>query len=58
MTNKRQFTLRLEEDNFKKVKAIADSSKRSIAMQIEFIIESFIKDYEKVNGKIEIQEKQ
>lgn len=52
-TDKRVFTLRLQENNFNKIKKIAELNKRSTAMQIEFIIELFIKDYEKLNGKIE-----
>lgn len=51
-TNKRVFTLRLEDKNFKKIKFIADKNKRSIAMQIEYLIEQHIHDYEKKNGPI------
>lgn len=45
--------LRIKEEAYTKVKAIAETQKRSINQQINFIIEQFIKDYEKVNGKIE-----
>ena len=46
-TNKRQFTLRMQEDNFNKIKYIAAkyiaaAEKRSIAMQIEFLVEECI----------------
>ncbi|MFM9282457.1 Arc family DNA-binding protein [Paenibacillus jiagnxiensis] len=51
-TNKRVFTLRLEDTNFQKIKFIADKNKRSIAMQIEYLIEQHIHDYEKKNGPI------
>lgn len=51
-TNKRQFTLRLSEENFEKVKYIANESKRSIAMQIEFLIEQYINEWEAEHGKI------
>lgn len=51
-TNKRVFTLRLEDTNFQKIKYIADKNKRSIAMQIEYLIEQHIQDYEKKNGSI------
>ena len=53
-TNKRVFTLRLQEENFEKIKVIADKNKRSIAMQIEYLIEQSIADYEKANGAIEL----
>ena len=51
-TNKRQFTLRLQEENFLKIKAIAEADRRSIAMEIEYILEQYIKDYETKNGAI------
>lgn len=58
-TNKRQFTLRMQEDNFNKIKYIAAkyiaaAEKRSIAMQIEFLVEECIKKYEADHGKIEL----
>ncbi|GFZ86968.1 hypothetical protein GCM10008018_36380 [Paenibacillus marchantiophytorum] len=53
-TNKRVFTLRLEEENFEKIKMIADKNKRSIAMQIEYLIEQHIAEFEHKNGIIEI----
>ena len=54
-TDKRVFTLRLQEDNFNKIKYIAEKNKRSIAMQIEFLVEQFIDEYEKSHGKIDIK---
>lgn len=53
-TDKRVFTLRLNEDNFEKIKVIADKNKRSIAMQIEYLIEQHIEEYEKEKGNIKI----
>jgi len=53
-TDKRVFTLRLQEENFLKTKVIAERSKRSIAMQIEFLIEQAIADYEKEQGIIDL----
>jgi hypothetical protein len=53
-TDKRQFTLRLREENFEKIKYIATQSKRSIAMQIEFLIEKYINEWEAEHGKINI----
>lgn len=55
-TDKRQFTLRLQEENFLKIKHIAKVEKRSIAMQIEFLIEEAIKEFEETNGEISIDE--
>ncbi|WP_182185524.1 Arc family DNA-binding protein [Pectinatus frisingensis] len=53
-TDKRQFTLRLQDENFQKVKRIAEKERRSIAMEIEFIIEQYIAKFEKENGKIQL----
>jgi hypothetical protein len=53
-TYKRQFTLRLQEENFLKIKYISSANKRSIAMQIEYIIEQYIKQWEAEHGKIDI----
>ncbi|EDK34023.1 hypothetical protein [Clostridium kluyveri] len=55
-TDKRQFTLRLQEENFKKIKYISDKNKRSISMQIEYLVEQCIKNFEKENGNIEVKE--
>ncbi len=51
-TDKKQFTLRLQEDNFEKIKYIAEENKRSIAMQIEYLIVQAIKEYEDEHGVI------
>lgn len=53
-TDKKRYTLRLEEENFEKIKYIAAIDKRSIAMQIEYLIEQTIKEFEEKNGVIEI----
>lgn len=53
-TDKRQFTLRLKEENFEKLKYIATKNKRSIAMQIEFLVEREIERFEKEHGPIRI----
>jgi hypothetical protein len=45
-TDKKVFTLRLKEDNFNKIKYIATKNKRSIAMQIEYLVEQSIEEYE------------
>lgn len=54
-TEKRAFTMRMQPENFEKIKYIAESNKRSIAMQIEFLIEECIRDYEQKNGSIKLQ---
>jgi len=54
-TDKRAFTMRMQPENFEKIKRIAEENKRSIAMQIEFLIESCITEYERRHGKIEIK---
>ena len=53
-TDKRQFTLRLQDDNFDKIKYLADKNKRSMTMQIEYIIEQYIEEYEKQHGIIKV----
>lgn len=55
-TYKRQFTLRVQEETYERIKLIAANERRSIAMQIEYAIESFIESYEKEKGKIEIED--
>jgi len=55
-TDKRAFTMRMQHYNFEKIKIIAEHNKRSIAMQIEYLIENCISDYEKENGKIPISQ--
>lgn len=57
-TNKKPFILRLQPINLEKIKIIADKNKRSATMQIEFLIENCITDFEKEHGTIEIAENQ
>ena len=51
-TDKRAFTMRMQPKNFEKIKFISEHNKRSIAMQIEYLIEKCILEYEKENGEI------
>ena len=51
-TNKRQFTMRMQPENYDKIRVIASTNKRSLAMQIEYLIEKCITDYETRNGTI------
>lgn len=55
-TDKRQFTLRLQEENFEKIKFIAEVNKRSITMEIEYALEKYIAEFEKKHGSIKIEE--
>ena len=50
---KESFTLRITPEILTKVKKIAEIEKRTTATQIEYALEIFIKDYEKINGKID-----
>lgn len=54
--NMATFTLRLKDNEYEKIKTISDEKGRSINKQIEQIVYQYIKDYEKVNGKIDIIE--
>ena len=51
-TDKRQFTMRMQQENFDKIRVIAAINKRSMAMQIEYLLEKCIADYETSNGRI------
>ena len=53
-TDKRQFTMRMQPENFDKIRVIAAINKRSVAMQIEYLLEQCIAEYEATNGKIPI----
>lgn len=51
-TDKRVFTLRMRPENFDKVRVLAAINKRSVAKQIEFLVEKSIKEYEEHHGAI------
>ena len=51
-TDKRQFTMRMQPENFDKIRVISAINKRSMAMQIEYLIEQCIKEYELERGEI------
>lgn len=50
------FSLRVSEELLSKIKAIANINKRSANKEIEFILECYVRDFEKEHGKIEIEE--
>lgn len=52
MKSRKTFTLRLEEAMLSKLGYISTQNKRSINNQIEVLLEEFIADFEKDNGKI------
>lgn len=54
-TNKRAFTMRMQPENFEKIKFIAEYNKRSIAMQLEFLIQECVSDFEDVHGIIPVE---
>ena len=56
-TDKRQFTMRMQPETFDKLKVISALNKRSMAMQIEFLLEQYIAEYEATHGQIFKNEK-
>ncbi len=54
-TEKRQFTLRMQESTYEKVRYLAFVDRRSIAMEIEHIINKYANEYEKENGPIPVE---
>lgn len=53
MTNdKKSFTMRIEPDNYVKLNTLAKRNKRSMAKELEFIIEWYFNGYESQYGQI------
>ena len=48
------FSLRISENLLDKIKYLAEANKRSANKEIEFILENYIKEFEKANGEIQI----
>ena len=48
------FTLRVQEELLAKVRAIAEKNKRSANKEIEFVLTSYVADYEKQRGPISV----
>ncbi|MBP2660149.1 MAG: Arc-like binding domain protein [Firmicutes bacterium] len=46
------FTLRIPEKLLNKVRFISEQNKRSANKEIEFVLERYVAEYEKDNGKI------
>lgn len=57
MAYAKAFSLRLIEEQKQKLEKISIKNSRSLNKQIEFIINTYIDDYEKINGKIELDAK-
>lgn len=55
-TDKRPTMLRLREDAYNKIHALANIEHRSMNMQIEYILDSYIKDYEASHGLLPAKE--
>ncbi len=55
-TYKRQFTLRIQEDTYEKMRFLAYAERRSIAMEIETAMLAYIADYESKHGPIQFPE--
>lgn len=47
MSDTKRFTLRIDEKIFDKIKESADRNKRSIAKEIEYLLERYIEQLEK-----------
>jgi hypothetical protein len=57
-TDKRQFTLRLQDDIFEKIRYLAFVDRRSIAMEMEHILLEYIASYEERCGKIKTSQEE
>lgn len=53
-TDKRQFTLRIQDDTYEKMRFLAYAERRSIAMEIETAMLAYIANYEKHHGPIQL----
>lgn len=50
----KRFTLRIDGELFEKVKSQAEKNKRSIAKEIEYLLEQYIGERERKNGQIKV----
>lgn len=55
-TNKRVFTLRLSDEVFDKIGALATNQHRSMTNYIEFVLLKHLADVEKVEGVIDVSQ--
>ena len=57
-TDKRQFTLRVQDETFEKVRYLAYVERRSIATEIEHMMLKYIAEYEAEHGEIKVIEEE
>lgn len=55
-TDKRQFTLRIQDSTYEKMRYLAYVERRSIAMEIETAMLTYIDAYENLHGPIQLPE--
>lgn len=55
-TDKRPTMLRLREETYRKIHALAEQEHRSMNMEIEYILDSYIRSYEAANGALPVEE--
>lgn len=46
------FTLRINKNLMDKIRSISERNKRSANKEIEFVLEQYVSEFEKANGKI------
>ena len=56
LNDKISLNIRLNDDFHSKIKYISEVEYRSLNNQIEFILQKYIKEYEKDNGEIIVEE--
>ena len=56
-TDKKAFTMRLEPHNYEKFMSISKKNHRSMAAELELLVEKYIEKYEKQNGQIPLPNK-
>ncbi len=55
-TDKRPFTLRVQDETYEKIRFLAYTERRSIAKEIETAMLEYIANYEKKHGPIQLPE--
>ena len=56
MVDKEQFTIRVENLILNKIRVISKEERRSLNAQIEYVLEKYVKEYEKNNGVVKVKE--
>ena len=51
-SNKKAFTMRLDPQNYEKFMSISKKNRRSMAAELELLVEQFISEYESQHGEI------